>query len=144
MKPFYTASVTSTGGRTGHVESSDGALKLDLTHPPPDGSPAKLANPEMLFAAGYAACFTGAMEHVARQQKLDIGKVSILSKVAIGPNDTGGFEIAVDLDITIPNLDQPAAEKLVAEGHQVCPYSNATRGNIPVTLTAHGGKPTQS
>lgn len=140
MKPFYTASVTSVGGRTGYVESSDGALKLDLTHPPPDGSPAKLPNPEMLFAAGYAACFTGAMQHIARQQKLDIGEVTILSKVGIGPNDTGGFEIAVDLDITVPNLDQAAAEKLVAEGHEVCPYSNATRGNVPVTLTAHGGK----
>jgi len=140
MKPFYTASVTSVGGRTGHVESSDGALKLDLSHPPADGAPAKVPNPEMLFAAGYAACFTGAMEHVARQQKLDLGKVSILSKVGIGPNETGGFEIAVEMDITVPNLDQAAAEKIVAEGHQVCPYSNATRGNIPVNLTTHGGK----
>jgi len=140
MKPFYTAEVASVGGRLGHVQSADGALSLDLTHPPADGSPAKLPNPEMLFAAGYAACFTGAMEHVAREQKLDPGKISIVSKVGIGPNETGGFEIAVDLDITVPNLDQAAAEKLVAEGHQVCPYSNATRGNIPVNLTTHGGK----
>jgi osmotically inducible protein OsmC len=140
MKPIYTASVTSTGGRTGHVESSDGALKLDLTFPPPDGKPAKLTNPEQLFAAGYAACFASAMEHVAREQKLSIGQVSILSKVAMGPNDAGAFELAVDLDVTVPELDQPAAEKLVAEGHAICPYSNATRGNIPVTLTAHGGK----
>ncbi|AXC10808.1 Organic hydroperoxide resistance protein [Acidisarcina polymorpha] len=140
MKPFYTASVTSVGGRLGHVESSDGALSLDLTHPPAGGGPAKLANPEMLFAAGYAACFAGAMEHVAKQQKIDMGQVSILSKVGIGPNETGGFEIAVEMDITVPNVDQATAEKLVAEGHQVCPYSNATRGNIPVTLTAHGGK----
>ena len=140
MKPFYTATVTSIGGRAGHVESSDGALNLNLSFPPADGSPPKLTNPEQLFAAGYAACFASAMEHVAKQQRLDIGLVSILSKVAIGPNETGGFELAVDLDVTVPNLDQAAAEKLVAEGHQVCPYSNATRGNIPVNLTAHGGK----
>jgi len=140
MKPFYTASVTSVGGRTGHVESSDGALKLDLTRPPKDGTPAKLTNPEQLFAAGYAACFASAMDHVARQQNLDLGQVTIVNRVGIGPNDTGGFEIAVDMDITVPNLDQAAAEKIVAEGHQICPYSNATRGNIPVNLTAHGGK----
>jgi Ohr subfamily peroxiredoxin len=140
MKPFYTASVTSVGGRTGHVESSDGALKLDLTHPPADGSPAKIPNPEMLFAAGYAACFAGAMAHVARERKLDLGEVTILSKVGIGPNEVGGFELAVDFDITVPNLDQAGAEEIVAAGHQVCPYSNATRGNIPVNLVAHGGK----
>jgi lipoyl-dependent peroxiredoxin len=140
MKPIYTAEVLSVGGRTGHVESSDGALKLDLTFPPPDGKPAKLTNPEQLFAAGYAACFASAMEHVARQQKLDIGQVSIVSKVALGPNESGGFEIAVDLDVRLPNLDQAAAEKIVALGHAVCPYSNATRGNIPLNLTAHGGK----
>ena len=140
MKPIYTASVTSVGGRLGHVESSDGALKLDLTFPPADGSPAKLTNPEQLFAAGYAACFASAMEHVAKQQKLDIGQVTILSKVALSANEAGGFELAVDFDITVPNLDQASAEKIVAEGHAVCPYSNATRGNIPVTLVAHGGK----
>lgn len=140
MKPFYTAVVTSTGGRTGHVESSDGALDLNLAHAPTDGSPAKLTNPEQLFAAGYAACFAGAMEHVARQQKIDLGEVKILSKVGIGPNDSGGFELAVDFDITVPNVDQATAEKIVAEGHRVCPYSNATRGNIPVNLTAHGAK----
>ncbi len=139
MKPFYTATVTSVGGRTGHVESADGALKLELSHPPATGV-AKVPNPEMLFAAGYAACFAGAMDHVARQQKLDLGQVTIVSKVGIGPNETGGFEIAVNMDITVPSLDQAAAEKIVAEGHQVCPYSNATRGNIEVNLVAHGGK----
>jgi lipoyl-dependent peroxiredoxin len=140
MKPIYTATVTSVGGRAGHVESSDGALKLDLTFPPPDGKPARLSNSEQLFAAGYAACFASSMEHVARQQKLDIGQVSILSKVSLGPNETGGFQIAVDLDITVPNLDQAGAEKIVAEGHAVCAYSNAIRGNVPVKLTVHGGK----
>jgi lipoyl-dependent peroxiredoxin len=140
MKPIYTAEVKSVGGRTGHVESSDGALSLDLTFPPPDGKPAKLSNPEQLFAAGYAACFASAMDHVARQQKLDLGQITIVNKVALAPNDAGGFEIAVDMDITVPNLDQAAAEKIVTEGHAICPYSNATRGNIPVKLTAHGGK----
>jgi lipoyl-dependent peroxiredoxin len=141
MKPFYTASVTSVGGRTGSVESSDGALRLKLSHPPADGSAAKVPNPEMLFAASYAACFAGSMEHAARQQKLDLGQITIVSKVGIGPNETGGFEIAVDMDITVPNVDQARAERIVADGHAICPYSNATRGNIPVTLVAHGGKP---
>jgi Ohr subfamily peroxiredoxin len=140
MKTIYTASVTSVGGRTGHVESSDGALKLDLTFPPPDGKPAKLTNPEQLFAAGYAACFASAMEHVARGQKLDIGQVSIANQVTLFNDDAGAFQLAVHLDVTVPNLDQAGAEKLVAEGHKVCPYSNATRGNVEVTLTAHGGK----
>ncbi len=140
MKTIYTASVTSIGGRTGHVESSDGALKLDLTFPPPDGKPAKLTNPEQLFAAGYAACFASAMEHVARGQKLDIGQVSIANQVTLFNDEAGAFQLAVHLDVTVPNLDQAGAEKLVAEGHKVCPYSNATRGNVEVTLTAHGGK----
>jgi Ohr subfamily peroxiredoxin len=122
------------------VESSDGALKLDLTFPPPDGKPAKLTNPEQLFAAGYAACFASAMEHVARGQKLDIGQVSIANQVTLFNDDAGAFQLAVHLDVTVPNLDQAGAEKLVAEGHKVCPYSNATRGNVEVTLTAHGGK----
>ena len=140
MKPIYTAEITSVGGRKGHVESSDGALKLDLTIPPPDGRPARLTNPEQLFAAGYAACFASAMEHVAREQKLDIGQVSIVNRVTLFNDDAGTFRLAVHMDVTVPNLDQAAAEKLVGEGHQVCPYSHATRGNIQVDLTAHGGK----
>ena len=100
----------------------------------------KRTNPEQLFAAGYSACFAGAMEYVAKQRGEDPGLITIVSKVALGPNDAGEFVIAVEMDITAANLDQKAAEALVADGHQACPYSKATRGNIDVKLTAHGGK----
>jgi Ohr subfamily peroxiredoxin len=139
MKTIYTASVTSVGGRTGHVESSDGALKLDLTFPSPDGRPAKLTNPEQLFAAGYAACFSSAMDHIARKRKLETGPITIVNQVTLLTDGADLFQLAVDMDVTVPNLDQAGAEELVAGGHQVCPYSNATRGNVEVKLTAHGG-----
>ncbi len=100
-------------------------------------------NPEQLFAAGYAACFGGAVEYLAQQQKLIAGTVTVKANVGIGPYDPGqgeGFTLRVDLDVTLPELDQAAAENLVAAAHRTCPYSNATRGNIEVNLTAHGGK----
>jgi Ohr subfamily peroxiredoxin len=140
MKPLYTAAVTSVGGRNGHVESSDGAVKLALAAPPSLGGDGKGANPEQLFAAGYAACFAGAMDYIAHQQKLSPGEITIASKVSIGPDDSGAFTLAVDLDVTVPGLNQAAAEDLLAKAHQACPYSRATRGNIEVKLTAHGGK----
>jgi osmotically inducible protein OsmC len=140
MTPIYTAEITSVGGRNGHVESSDGALNLDLTLPKPGGDKAKRSNPEQLFAAGYAACFAGAMEHVGRATKQDPGQISILAKASLGKDDADAFRVDVDFDITAPNLTQAEAEKLVEEAHKVCPYSNATRGNIDVKLTAHGGK----
>ncbi len=141
MKVLYTADVTSTGGRNGHVKSSDGALDVTLAAPPSLGGNGKGANPEQLFAAGYAACFTGAMQYQAHQQKIDPGDITIQSSVDIGPQDAGeGFTIAVKMDITASKLDQAAAEKLVADAHRTCPYSNATRGNIDVKLIAHGGK----
>jgi osmotically inducible protein OsmC len=139
MTTLYTASVTSVGGRNGRVESSDGAVKLTLAAPPALGGNGKGANPEQLFAAGYAACFAGAMDYIAHQQKLTPGEISILSKVAIGPDDSGAFTLAVDLEVTAPGLNQSAAEALVAQAHQICPYSRATRGNIEVRLIAHGG-----
>ena len=142
MNPIYTAEVTSVGGRNGHVKSSDDVLSLDLVAPPAlGGTPGKTGtNPEQLFAAGYAACFTGAMQYTAHQQKIDPGEITIHSAVGIGPNDKGeGFTVSVKMDITAAKLDQAAAEKLVADAHKVCPYSNATRGNIDVSLTAHGG-----
>jgi osmotically inducible protein OsmC len=139
MKAIYIAEVTSVGGRNGHVESSDGVLKLDLSYPPMDGSTPTKTNPEQLFAAGYAACFTGAIMHVS-QPKLNPNEIRIVNKVTLGTNDAGAFELAVHLDVTIPSLDQASAEKIVEEAHQVCPYSNATRGNVEVKLTAHGGK----
>ncbi len=141
MKVLYTAEVTSVGGRNGHVKSSDGALEVNLSAPPALGGTGKDGtNPEQLFAAGYAACFTGAMQYQAHQQKIDPGEITIQSAVAIGPQDNGeGFTVAVTMDITAAKLDQAAAEKLVADAHKTCPYSNATRGNIDVKLTAHGG-----
>jgi Ohr subfamily peroxiredoxin len=143
MKVLYTAEVTSVGGRAGHVKSSDGSLDVDLVPPPVMGGPGKAGvNPEQLFAAGYAACFSGAMAYTAAQQKIVPGEITIKSHVDLGPrdNDLPGFTVGVAMDITVANLDQAAAEKLVHEAHEVCPYSNATRGNIDVKLTAHGGK----
>jgi lipoyl-dependent peroxiredoxin len=140
MKAIYTAEVSSTGGRNGHVESSDGVLKLDLSYPPMDGSTPTKTNPEQLFAAGYAACFTGAIMHVAPAPKPNPNEIRIVNKVTLGTDDSGAFLLAAHLDVTIPSVDQATAEKLVEAAHQVCPYSVATRGNIEVKLTAHGGK----
>lgn len=143
MSVLYTAEVTSVGARKGHVASSDGLLDLDLAAPKEmggDGS-RSATNPEQLFAAGYAACFAGAAEFLAHQQKLETGPITVNAKVGIGPNDAGrGFALEIALDVTVPNLSQAAAEQLVKEAHEVCPYSNATRNNIDVKLIAHGGK----
>jgi len=140
MKAIYTAEVSSVGGRNGHVESSDGVLKLDLSYPPMDGSTPTKTNPEQLFAAGYAACFTGAIMHVAPAPKPNPNEIRIVNKVTLGTDDAGAFRLAVHLDVTIPSVDQAAAERIVEAAHQVCPYSVATRGNVEVKLTAHGGK----
>src|SRR6201995_3063790 len=140
VQTLYTAEVTATNGRNGHVRSSDGSVDLDLSAPPALGGTAKpAANPEQLFAAGYSACFIGAMQYQAMQQKLRPGDISIDAKVSIGPAEgDNGFTLAVALDVHVAALDQAAAEKLVADAHRTCPYSNATRGNILVKLTAHG------
>ena len=138
-KTLYTAHATSTGGRTGTTESSDGALKLPLITPKElGGAGGAGTNPEQLFAAGYSACFIGAMKAVAARQKIVLpAEVSIKSDVSIGPmsGKEGAFGIAVAMVITVPGMDKAAAEKLVATAHEVCPYSNATRGNIDVVLT---------
>jgi osmotically inducible protein OsmC len=113
-----------------------------LALPAEMGGKGGATNPEQLFGAGYAACFGGAVEYLAHQQHLTTGTVTVKSKVGIGPYDEGqgeGFTLQVDLDITLPGLDQAAAEALVAAAHRTCPYSNATRGNITVNLSAHGG-----
>jgi Ohr subfamily peroxiredoxin len=143
MQVLYTAEVTAVGARSGHVTSSDNLLDLPLSLPPGMGGKGGATNPEQLFGAGYAACFGGAVEFLARQQKISTGTVTVKAKVSIGPYDPGqgeGFTLAVALDVTLPELDQAAAEALVAAAHRTCPYSNATRNNIAVTLTAHGGK----
>jgi lipoyl-dependent peroxiredoxin len=134
-KILYTATATSTGGRSGSSKSSDGALEVNLTTPKAlggDGAPG--TNPEQLFAAGYSACFLGAMKAVAGKLELSVpGATSITAEVSIGPIPTG-FNIAAKLSITVPGMARADAEKLVAAAHQVCPYSNATRGNVDVTL----------
>jgi len=144
MKVLYTAEVTATGARTGHAVSSDKMLDVTLASPKSLGGPGgNGTNPEQLFGAGYAACFGGAIEFLAGMRKIKTGVVVVKAKVDIGPYDPGqgeGYTLAVALDVTLPELDQAAAEELVTAAHGVCPYSNATRGNIAVTLTAHGGK----
>jgi Ohr subfamily peroxiredoxin len=132
---LYTAHATSTGGREGSSKSSDGVLEVKLTTPKElGGNGATGTNPEQLFAAGYSACFLGAMKHVASTQKKQLpADTRIDADVGIGqiPN---GFGIRVDMSISIPGMDRAEAEKLVQDAHVVCPYSNATRGNIDVNL----------
>ena len=135
-KVLYTAQATSTGGRAGTTESSDGALKATLSTPKElGGAGGPGTNPEQLFAAGYAACFIGAMKAVAGGQKIKLpDDVSIKADVGIGPI-TGGFGIQVAMAITVPGIERSVAQGIVDAAHKVCPYSNATRGNIDVTLT---------
>ncbi len=138
-KALYTAHATSTGGRAGTSQSSDGAIKLTLSTPKElGGAGGPGTNPEQLFAAGYSACFIGAMKAVAARQKIALpAEVSITADVGIGPltGKAGAFGISVKMAVSIPGMDRAAAEALVATAHQVCPYSNATRGNIDVTLS---------
>jgi Ohr subfamily peroxiredoxin len=138
-KALYTATATATGGRAGTAKSSDGVLDLALSTPKElGGAGGNGTNPEQLFAAGYSACFIGAMKAVAAKQKISLpAEVSITSDVAIGPhaNKPGAFGIQVDMKISVPGMERAALEALVATAHEVCPYSNATRGNVDVTLT---------
>ncbi len=136
MKALYTAEALATGeGRDGHARTSDGQLDLDLAIPKELGGPGGATNPEQLFAAGYAACFHSALRTVARAQKADVSDSAVGARVSLGSNDSGGFELAVVLEISLPALSADDAQALTAAAHQVCPYSNATRGNIDVTLT---------
>ena len=135
MKTIYTAEALATGeGRNGHARTSDGRLDLDLAIPEAMGGSGQGTNPEQLFAAGYAACFHSALQMVARQAKADITDSAVGARVGIGPNDAGGFQLEVTLEVTLPNLDHDEAQALADKAHQVCPYSNATRGNIDVTI----------
>jgi lipoyl-dependent peroxiredoxin len=142
MKAMYTAVATAHGGRQGHVASDDGMLNLDTVTPASMGGPGGAGtNPEQLFAAGYAACFQSAMQFMAGQQKVDAADSSVTGHVSIGPNENGaGFMLAVKHVVTLPKLNQAAAEKLVQDAHAVCPYSNATRGNITVEFEVKGGQ----
>jgi lipoyl-dependent peroxiredoxin len=137
---LYTAEAHVTGGRAeGHGRSSDGMLEVDLRIPAEMGGPGGGTNPEELFAVGYAACFEGALGVVGRRAKADVSDVAIDSKVSLSPDGKGGFGLGVELDVTLPSIsDQDVAVDVVRAAHSVCPYSNATRGNIEVKLTANG------
>ncbi len=133
MNTLYTATATATGdGRNGHTESEDGLLSTDVRVPVAMGGPGGATNPEQLFAAGYAACFHSALKIVGKGADLTGSAVS--ASVSIGVLDSGGFGLAVELDVHAPALDRETALDLTRKAHEVCPYSNATRGNIDVTL----------
>ncbi|HEX4363074.1 MAG TPA: organic hydroperoxide resistance protein [Solirubrobacteraceae bacterium] len=140
-KVLYTAEATVTGGRAeGHGRTSDGALDVQLRTPAELGGEGGGTNPEQLFAVGYAACFESALGVIARREKVEAGDASIESRVSLLPDGGGGFKLAVALDVSLPQVQDAAqAAHIVAAAHHVCPYSNATRGNIEVTLTANGG-----
>lgn len=132
-KVLYTTAATATGGRDGRVATDDGLLEVTVVPPKALGGSGAGTNPEQLFAAGYAACFGSAVAHVARMQKLVTGPVSITAKVSLGPAGRG-FGLSVELIAAIPELPRDQAEALVRTAHEVCPYSNATRGNIAVDV----------
>jgi osmotically inducible protein OsmC len=138
-KVLYTAEAHVTGGRIdGHGRTSDGALEVDLRTPAEIGGEGGGTNPEQLFAVGYAACFESALAAVARRQKIETGDVGVDSKVMLVSGEERSFTIAVELAVSLPSLEGETAVELVEAAHRVCPYSNATRGNIDVTLTANG------
>ncbi|KAA1418280.1 organic hydroperoxide resistance protein [Mumia zhuanghuii] len=135
MNPLYTAEALATGdGRNGFGRSSDGRVEVDLAIPKEMGGSGDGTNPEQLFAIGYAACFHSALRLVAGQAKADVSDSTVGARVSLGANDDGGYGLAVELEITLPHVDHATAEALAEKAHAVCPYSNATRGNIDVTL----------
>jgi lipoyl-dependent peroxiredoxin len=139
-KVLYTAQATVTGGRVaGHGRTSDGALDVQLRTPSELGGDGGGTNPEQLFAVGYAACFEGAIGVAGRRERVEVGDVSIDSRVTLTPGDDRTFGLGVELDVTLPQVSDPdQAARIVEAAHRVCPYSNATRGNIEVKLTANG------
>jgi lipoyl-dependent peroxiredoxin len=139
-KSLYTAKAHVVGGRDqGHGVTSDGALDVYLRTPVEMGGEGGGTNPEQLFAVGYAACFEGALGVVGRRERADLGAVAIDSEVSLITTDNRGFNVAVELDVSLPGISDPErAVSIVAEAHQVCPYSNATRGNVEVNLKANG------
>jgi lipoyl-dependent peroxiredoxin len=141
IKPLFTATATATGGRNGHTQASDGSVSADLSLPKAMGGPGKpgTTTPEHLFASGYAACFGGALDFVGKQHKKDASKASVTADVSIRPRDSGGFGLAVKLHVKDSTLPQAELEALAKEAHEkICPYSNATRGNIDVQLEVPG------
>src|SRR6266508_573691 len=132
-KVAYTTSAAARGGRSGWVKSADGLVDFDLAQPGTTPEPA--VNPETLFAAGYAACFQGALANRAKTKGIDTSDSTVTARVSFGSSEDGGFGLAVDLEVNIPGVEAPQAYELVDLAHQFCPYSKATRGNIDVTLT---------
>jgi Ohr subfamily peroxiredoxin len=137
MNVLYTAEATAWGGREGHTASSDNVLDLQLGVPKELGGPGgPVTNPEQLFAAGYSSCFHSALKLVASRAKVDVSESAVTARVGIGPQDEGpGFGLKVDLEAELPDVDRAVAEDLVAQAHKWCPYSNAIRGNVEVTIT---------
>ena len=141
IKPLFTATATAIGGRNGHTETSDGVVKADLSLPKELGGPGRpgAATPEHLFAAGYAACFGGALDFVAKQQKRNAASAKITSAVSIGPREGGGFGLAVKLRVEDKSIAQAELAAFVREAHEkICPYSHATRGNVDVAFEVVG------
>lgn len=134
MEVMYKVKATSEGGRDGKVKTEDGHVELKLATPKEMGGQGGGANPEGLFAAGYAACFSSAIAMAARRHKAEIGDVEVTSTVGVGPNGKGGFKFSVKLEANIPGVDSETARKLAEEAETICPFANATRGNIDVEL----------
>jgi len=142
IKPLFTATATAIGGRNGRTETSDGIIKVDLSVPKEMAGPGRpgTATPEHLFAAGYAACFGGALDFVAKQHKKDAAKAKVTCAVSIGPREGGGFGLAVKLHVEDRSLPQVDLKSLAQDAHEkICPYSHATRGNVDVQLEIVGG-----
>jgi Ohr subfamily peroxiredoxin len=136
MKAMYTAEATATGGRNGHVKSDNEILDLQVRMPKAlGGANDDYANPEMLFAAGYSACFDSALSLVIKKDKIKTGETRVNAKISIGQIENGGFGLAAELAVNIPEVSLEQAQELAEKAHEVCPYSNATRGNIEVKLT---------
>ncbi|MBL8589866.1 MAG: organic hydroperoxide resistance protein [Methylobacteriaceae bacterium] len=141
IKPVFTATATATGGRNGHTAAADGSVKGDLSVPKEMGGPGRpgTTTPEHLFAAGYAACFGGALDFVGRQHKVDASKASVACAVSIGPREKGGFGLSVKLTVVDKSLPTAELKRLADEAHEkICPYSHATRGNVDVAITVEG------
>lgn len=137
MSTLYSTQVKAVGGRNGNIHSEDDLLNLSLALPKALGGKGDATNPEQLFAAGYASCFGNAVIHVSRNKnnKVRDNDIEVIATVGLKPNDHGGFSLTVALEVTITDLDQETAELIVSEADKVCPYSNAIRGNIEVTIT---------
>ena len=143
IKPLFTATATAVGGRNGHTATDDGIVNADLSVPKAMGGPGKpgTATPEHLFAAGYAACFGGALDYVAKQKKRDAARAKITCAVSIGPREGGGFGLSVKMRVEEPNIPQAELDALAREAHEnICPYSHATRGNVDVAFEVVGAR----